>query len=237
MLSKKLWLTAMVAFSLVAPATAFAQDMGGGGEEKKDEPKAEPKADEPKPDEPKKEEPKPAEGAKKSLAFEKPESFKDDKGPRGMMKHLFQLESIEGEQEASVTVIFVGQGADYEKEKDRWVKAFEDKEGKKLGKSAIKEESFESNGVKGKTAEVAGNFAGRPRGKNKDEKAAGEKKWTKVVNVYLEGPDGAWILRLQGGEKTVDKNREDFMKYAKSVKIVDKTGEDPAPKKKSKKEG
>jgi hypothetical protein len=231
LLSKKFWLTAMVAFSLVAPATAFAQDMGGG-EEKKEEPKAEePKPEEPKPEE-KKEEPKPAEGAKKTLAFEKPESFKDDRGPRGMMRHQFHLEAIEGEQEAQVAVIFVGKGADYEKEKNRWVKAFEDKEGKRLEKSAMKEESFESNGVKGKTAEVTGNFAARSRGKNKDEKA--EKKWTKVVNVYLEGPDGAWILRLQGGEKTVDKFREDFMKYAKSVKIVDKTGEDPAPRKKKK---
>ncbi len=236
MLSKKWWLTALVAFSLVAPATAFAQDMGGGGggdEPKKDEPKPEePKKDEPKPEEPKKEEPKPE--GKKTLAFEKPASFGDDKARgSGAQKHHFKLEPVEGEQETAVVVLFVGQ-TDYEKEKDRWVKAFEDKDGKKLEKSALKEESFESNGVKGKVAELTGNFAARPRGKNKDEKP--EKKWTKVVNVFIEGPDGGWILRLSGGEKTVDKFKEDFLKYAKSVKIVEKTGSDEPPPRKKKKE-
>jgi hypothetical protein len=230
-LSKSLWLPALVVFSLAVPATVRAQEMGG--EEKKDEPKPEePKKEEPKPEEPKKEEPK-AEG-KKTLAFEaKPESFKEDKGGRGAMKHAFKLEAVEGEQDAGVVVLSVGQ-TDYEKEKDRWVKAFEDKDGKKLEKSAIKEEAFEANGVKGKVAEVTGNFTARARGKKKgEEQPAPEKKWTKVINIYLEGPDGGWILRLQGGEKTVDKLKEDFMKYAKSVKIVEKTGED-TPKRKKK---
>ena len=74
-------------------------------------------------------------------------------------------------------------------------------------------------------------FAAAVRGKaKKDENAKPEKKWTKVVNVYLEGPDGAWIVRLQGGEKTVDKFKADFMKFVKSVKVV----EGSAPEKKDK---
>lgn len=237
MLSKKLWLPALVAFALVTPATVQAQEMGGG-DEKKDE--GEKKPDEPKKDEPKKDEPKA--DAKKSLGFDAPpaawkESTKG--GGRGFVKHVYKLDAVEGE-DAAVTIGFAGK-TDYDKEKDRWVSRFEDKDGKKLDKSALKEEPFEANGVKGKVAEVAGNFAPPPHHSKKDPKGgdggdakAPEKKWTKVINVYLEGPDGGWIVRLQGGEKTVDKNKDDFMKFVKSVKIVDKK-EDDRPMKKGKK--
>jgi len=232
----KLWLPALFALTISMPAVAHAQmggGMGGADDEKKDEPKKdEPKKDEgeKKPDAPKADEPK--KDSPKTLAFEAPASFKEDKGGRGMQKHLYRLEAVEGEQEAVVAVIYAGTGADYGKEKARWVGQFKDKDGKALPASAVKEDTFETNGLKGKIAEVAGMFAPRQRGKGKggaeggDQKAP-EAKWTKVINVYIEGPDGGWILRLQGGEKTVDKYKDDFMKYAKSAKIVDGKQDEP----------
>jgi hypothetical protein len=62
--------------------------------------------------------------------------------------------------------------------------------------------------------------AGRPPRRQPDEKP--EKKATKAINVFLEGPDGGWIVRIMGGEKTVEKYRDDFMKYVKSVNTADK---------------
>jgi len=258
-LSKKLLLPALVACSLALPSVVRAQEMGGGGmggDEKKDE--GEKKPDEPKkdegdkkPDEPKKDEPKA--DAKKTLAFEAPAGWKEGRGHGKVMKHAFKLEAVEGEPEASVTVLHPGADADYAKEKARWAKPFKDKDGKPLDASAVKEDAFEANGMKGKIAEIAGMLAPRGRhgkggkggkgGEGGDKGEDGEKggdaakpeaKWTRQVNVYLEGPDGAWILRLQGGDKTVEKYRDDFMKYAKSVKIVEGSADEnkPASKKK-----
>ena len=81
------------------------------------------------------------------------------RGRGGAMKGRWKVDSVEGEQETIVSVIFAGDKASYEKEKARWVQGFEGSDGKALTVAAIKETPFEANGIKGHVAEISGNWA------------------------------------------------------------------------------
>ncbi len=92
--------------------------------------------------------------------------------------------------------------------------------------------SVESNGVKIKTVEVAGKMPEAFPKKRKRDEAPEKKANQKLVAAFLEGPDGGWVVRLQGGEKTVDKAREDVMKLVKSARVGDRPVEERKPRKK-----
>lgn len=240
MVLKKIFASSLVALALAfAAPVSLAQDMGGGGDEEK---KPEEKPAETPPAEPKPDAGKPAEPKVKTLAFDKNEKWKEaGAGRRGNFK-AFKVD-VEGE-EAHVHVIHLGAKADWEKELERWAGQFEDKDGKKLEKSALKVDGFDTTGgLKVKQAEASGTamvMPPRQRGKKGEEPKEApkpeKKPGQKLVACYVEGgPDGVWLAKLFGPEKAVDKTREDFTKFVKSAHEAEKAPEAERPKREKKK--
>jgi hypothetical protein len=219
----------------------------GGGDKKDDDkgdaakPDAAKPADPPAtPDAPKPDAPKPAPSLGKKIVLDKIGTWKEGKA-RGNRPAPLEVPAAEGDSEpAHVLVINVMGKGDFDKELARWIKNWTDKDGKALETSAAKTDSFDISGIKAKTAEFSGTApAGRGGGKKKggDDAApppAG-KPGQKVISALLDGPDGAGsiVVRIVGPEKTIDKNKDDFIKYLKSAHLVDKTAADdkPAPPK------
>jgi hypothetical protein len=184
---------------------------------------AEPKKDEPKPEE------KPSDGGdkktKKSVALDTPGEWRAEKakGPK-TLKAAFRLEAADGDKDpAHATLWYFGEKGTVDKSVSVFAKMF--------GTTAdkMKKESLDVGGMKATTCEVAGSFT-EGQGKKKD-KAADPKPGYKLIAAIIEAPDGTWVARLVGPEKTVEKHRETFLKWVKSAHASDRA-EEPEPHKK-----
>lgn len=221
MSQKLLLLSALAALFLALPADLRAQDGKKDDEKKSDGEKKTPEA------------------AKKTLALgEKPAAWKDGKPASGPVKALYKTDAAEGDAEGgTVQVRFLGPKATWDRQLDFYSSRYEDKDGKKLEKSALKQDAFEANGVKVQLVDVAGTFV--PAGKRDDAAKPAKKPGQETIGCLLQGPDGAWAVAIWGQEKSVEKAREDFMKFVKSVKVVEKPadgGDDKPAKPRKKKE-
>jgi hypothetical protein len=227
-LRTKLWLAAGLAAALALPAPARAQE-GDGGDAKKGAAGGEKKKEA---------------DAGKTLGFgERPGGWKDGSRPaRGAVKALWKTDAAEGDADgATVQVRALGTKATWDRQLDFWCSHYEDKDGKKLEKSAVKTESFEAGGIPVKMADVAGTFVSTPQKRDGEDapkpvKKAGER----TIGCFLEGPDGGFAVSIYGPEKSVEKAREAFLGFVKTVKIVEKpagSGGDERPGKREKKPG
>ncbi len=146
-----------------------------------------------------------------TLVFDRP-LFLDDKGATGKVKHLYRLDGVDGDWDASIAVILAGTEHDASLDATRWLLLFKTKTGAAADATHL---ALEDAAVKGAVTTLAGYV---------------EERWTKAVSVSLNGPDGmVWFARLQGGAKTVDKHRDDFMKWVRSVKSTTEGGPGPKP--------
>jgi hypothetical protein len=177
----------------------------------------------------------------KTLAFDKVEGWKVERSG-GMIRAKYEAPAAEGDPEgAEVFVIHVGPKDTFEKELDFWASHAQDKDGKKFDKSAIKQDAFEAGGFKVRTGELSG-IVQKPRKPkksdkdddgDKDEKKPADAPSTfKLLGCYIDGPDGGWVVKLTGRDKSFDKARDDFLKFVKTVHVVDGPAETPKNKRK-----
>jgi hypothetical protein len=187
---------------------------------------------EPKKDEPAKPEEKPSDGGdkkRKSVALEVPGEWRAEKakGPKSL-KAAFRLEAADGDKDpAHATLWYFGEKGSVDKSVSVFAKMFGTTPDK------VKKESLDVGGMKATTCEIAGSFT-EAQGKKKD-KAADPKPGYKLIAAIIEAPDGPWVARLVGPEKTVEKNRETFLKWVKSAHASDRAddADDKPHKKKS----
>ncbi|HZU97855.1 MAG TPA: hypothetical protein VFF73_14230 [Planctomycetota bacterium] len=155
----------------------------------------------------------------KKLVFETPKDWKELPAQSGFMAPTssWEVAKEEGDSEAPQVLYYDlgGQGGDVDSNVDRWVGQFTTKDGEKIAKDKVKRETFESNGLKITTIEVAGTF--KPR------KGDPKKGW-KLVAAYVDGQGkgGPFFVKLLGPEKSVDKAKDAFVKWLKSAKLEEK---------------
>jgi hypothetical protein len=202
--SKKL-AVAVLALSLVTPALALAQDA-----------KPEPAT------------PGVAAVGSKTLGFEKIAAWTER--ARGSLVGHFEAAGVEDAGTAQILVQRSAVKPDFDKELGVWMARWKGDDGRRLDTSAAKVDSFDVNGIAVKTAEFSGSS---PAGKEKGKKERGEPvPGQKTIAALLDAPDGAAVVvKMVGPAKTVDANRESFMKYVKSAHLVDKPADDGKGKK------
>jgi hypothetical protein len=161
----------------------------------------------------------------KKLVFETPKEWKEQTAKTGTFdpKQAWELEKAEGDTEAPTVAVynFGGQGGGLDDNVKRWCGQFKTKDGEDFAPDKAKKDSFESNGLKVTTVEIAGTYQ-RPRMAGGGD----PKKGWKLVAAYVEGTGGPWFIKLQGPEKSVDKAKEAFIKWLKAAKLEDKDKKD-----------
>lgn len=152
-----------------------------------------------------------AAGAKATLAFDAAPADWKARPPEGKPYVCdYDLPAAEGDAEgARVNVLFYPMGfEDYRKKLvQHWTAA----DGTPLEAEDQKFETFEYNDLKVRVFTLEGTHS--PKG-------ADPKPRSKLVTAHVRGPGGQWNVWLIGPAKSVDKHRETYLKWLKTVRLV-----------------
>ena len=155
----------------------------------------------------------------KKLVFETPKEWKEVEVKGGMMapKKQWTVDKAEGDDEAPSIKLshFGGQGGTLDDNVKRWCGQFKTVDGAAFPVDKAKKETFEVGELKVTTIEIAGTFTPSAMTGGGDPK-----KGQKLLAAYIEGKGGPWFVKLQGPEKSVDKNKDAYVKWLKSAKVV-----------------
>ena len=155
----------------------------------------------------------------KKLVFETPKEWKEAEVKGGMMapKHQWTLDKAEGDDDAPSVKLynFGGQGGTLDDNVKRWCSQFKTADGNAFPVDKAKKETFEVGELKITTVEISGTYTPPAMGGGGDPK-----KGQKLVGAFVDGKGGPWFVKLQGPEKSVDKNKDAYVKWLKSAKLV-----------------
>jgi hypothetical protein len=157
----------------------------------------------------------------KKLVFDTPKEWKevDVKGATMAPKKEWSLEKAEGDDEAPSLKLyhFGGSGGTLDENVKRWCSQFKTKDGEAFAVEKAKKETFEVGDLKITTVEIEGTYQ-RPAMMGGGD----PKKDQKLLAAYVDGKGGPWFIKLQGPAKSVDKNKDAFVKWLKSAKLEGK---------------
>lgn len=156
----------------------------------------------------------------KKLVFETPKEWKEAEVKGGMFapKAQWTLEKAEKDDESPTIKLSHfpgGQGGTLDENIKRWCGQFKTKDGEAIPVEKASKESFEVGELKVTMVEVSGTFTPRTM-----TGAGDPKKGQKLIAAYIEGKGGPWFTKLEGPEKSVDKNKDAYVKWLKSAKLV-----------------
>jgi hypothetical protein len=155
----------------------------------------------------------------KKLTFDTPKEWKADTVKGGMMapKHQWTLEKAEGDAEAPLLKVynFGGQGGSVDDNVKRWCGQFKNKDGDAFPVDKAKKESFKVGDLEVTTVEIEGTYTPPAMMGGGDPK-----KDQQLVGAVIEGEGGPWLVKLQGPIKSVDKNKDAFVKWLKTAKLT-----------------
>src|SRR5581483_6516111 len=157
-------------------------------------------------------------GDEKKLAYETPKDWKAIEGKGGMMapKGQWELAKAEGDNEAPTVKLynFGGQGGTIDDNVKRWASQFKTADGEKIDPDKLKRENFAQDGIKVTYVEITGTYSPPAMMGGGDPK-----KGQKLIGAYVEGEGGPWFVKLQGPEKSVDKNKDAYIAWLKTWKL------------------
>jgi len=152
---------------------------------------------------------------KSSLKFTVPPGWIEEERTSSMRIAQYRLPKAEGDTEDGSVVLYYfgqGQGGSTAANIERGVGQMKQAEGGS-SKAIAREESFDLNGLKVTTVDVAGTYVAETTpGSGTFENKPGYRLRAAVV----ETPNGPYFLKLVGPEKTVARWNESFLRFLKS---------------------
>lgn len=152
---------------------------------------------------------------KSSLKFTVPPGWIEEERTSSMRVAQYRLPKVEGDTENGSVVLYYfgqGQGGSTAANIERWVGQMKQADGSS-SKAVAKEASFDVNGLKVTTVDVAGTYVAETTpGSGTFENKPGYRLQAAVV----ETPNGPYFLKLIGPEKTVARWSESFLSFLKS---------------------
>jgi len=152
---------------------------------------------------------------KSSLKFTVPTGWVEEERTSSMRVAQYRLPKVEADTEDASLVLYYfgqGQGGSTAANIERWVGQMKQAEGTSSSEAA-KQESFEINGLKVTTVDVAGTYVA--------ETAPGSgtfnnKPRYRLRAAVVETPNGSYYVKLVGPEKTVARWNDSFLSYIRS---------------------
>jgi|SRR5215216_2769107 len=155
---------------------------------------------------------------KSSLKFTVPPGWIEEERTSSMRVAQYRLTRVEGDTENGSVVLYYfgqGQGGSTAANIERWVGQMK-QAGGGSSKAVAKEESFDVNGLKITTVDVAGTYVAETTpGSGTFENKPGYR----LLAAVVETPNGPYFLKLVGPEKTVARWNESFLSFLKSFEI------------------
>lgn len=155
---------------------------------------------------------------KSSLKFTVPSGWIEEERTSSMRVAQYRLTRVEGDTENGSVVLYYfgqGQGGSTAANIERWVGQMKQADGKS-SKEVAKEESFDVNGLKVTTVDVAGTYVAETSpGSGTFE----NKPSYRLLAAVVETPNGPYFLKLVGPEKTVARWNESFLSFLKSFQF------------------
>ncbi len=139
-----------------------------------------------------------------------PTGWKEEAPTNQMRLAQFKITKADGDPEDAELIIFKGLGGSAQANIDRWKKTF-------AAGDKAKVTEFEAGGGKGQLLDVAGTYQFKARPFDPNGKTE-EKKAYAMVALHWEGPQNVYHFRMTGPAKTVEKNRQIFIEWLKSLK-------------------
>ncbi|RMF70751.1 MAG: hypothetical protein D6744_18990, partial [Planctomycetota bacterium] len=164
----------------------------------------------------------PIEGAAPSklveLEFDLPEGW-TERPPSNMMRRA-QYELPGGDDGSPVELVVYyfgpGEGGSVQANLDRWKGQFTTADGKPLPAEAIREEAFESNGLKMRLLEVHGTFnSAMMPGVGGGAQTAEQR----MIAGIVETPSGPWFIKAVGPDAAIAAQREQITAFLKSARV------------------
>lgn len=152
---------------------------------------------------------------KSSLKFTVPPGWIEEERTSSMRIAQYRLPKAEGDTENGSVVLYYfgqGQGGSTAANIERWVGQMKQADSGS-SKALAKEESFDVNGLKVTTVDVAGTYVAETTpGSGTFENKPGYR----LLAAVVETPNGPYFLKLVGPEKTVARWNESFLGFLKS---------------------
>lgn len=155
---------------------------------------------------------------KASLKFTIPAGWIEEERTSSMRVAQYRLAKANGDAEDASVVLYYfgqGQGGSTAANIERWVSQIKQADGGS-SKETAKEETFDVNGLKVTTVDVAGTYVA--------ETAPGSgsflnKPGFRLRGAVVETPQGSYFVKLVGPEKTVTQWNESFLSYIRSFQL------------------
>ncbi|HJS25016.1 MAG TPA: hypothetical protein VJ751_11730 [Pyrinomonadaceae bacterium] len=155
---------------------------------------------------------------KSSLKFTVPPGWIEEERTSSMRVAQYRLPKAEGDTENGSVVLYYfgqGQGGSTAANIERWVGQMKQADSGS-SKAVAREESFEVNGLKVTTVDVAGTYVAETTpGSGSFENKPGHR----LLAAVVETPNGPYFLKLVGPEKTVARWNESFLGFLKSFEF------------------
>jgi hypothetical protein len=144
------------------------------------------------------------------VSWKAPADFEPVAPTSNMRKAGYRIKPVVGDTEPADLGVFYfgpGQGGSIEENVKRWLKQFEDAEGKE------KRSERTVNGLRHHMIDAEGTYkSGMP-----GEKTTAKKKWA-LIGAIVESPNGNHFFKLVGPKDTVEDARQPFMEMLDSIK-------------------
>jgi len=156
---------------------------------------------------------------KGTLKFKVPAGWIDEQRSSSMRVAQYRLPKLDtGDSEDASAVLYYfgqGQGGSATANVERWIGQMQQPDGS-ASKDKAKQESFETNGLKVTTIDLAGTYTA--------ETAPGSgqffnKPGFRLRAAVVETPAGSYYVKLVGPEKTVTQWNESFLSYLRSFEF------------------
>jgi hypothetical protein len=155
---------------------------------------------------------------KSSLKFTVPAGWIEEERTSNMRIAQYRLPKAQPDTEDASVVLYYfgqGQGGSASANVERWVSQMKPAD-KSSANATAKQESFEVNGLKVTTVDVAGTYTA--------ETAPGSGTFYnnpgwRLRAAVVETPNGSYYVKLVGPEKTVAQWNESFLRYVRSFEF------------------
>ena len=153
------------------------------------------------------------------LKYDVPADWVSVKPDTPIRKAQWSLPRAEGDAEDGVVIKFYfggGQGGGVTGNINRWKNMFSTEDGKPLPADAVKQESFEANGLNVTLVDLSGRYTESSMGPNAPP--ATPKSNHRMMAAMIETPDGSWFFRCTGPAATMAKYESGIRGFLKSVR-------------------
>ncbi|MCG3128713.1 MAG: hypothetical protein CHACPFDD_03604 [Phycisphaerae bacterium] len=149
-------------------------------------------------------------GSPSVLKFDPPAEWRSVPPPSAMRKAQYVLPRVEGDELDGELIVYYfgpGEGGGVRDNLERWKGMFHGPDGKRVADDAVREESFEANGLKVTWLDISGQYAPAPMAGGADTTPRDK---FRMLAAVVETSGGPWFFKAIGPQATLEKHRTGF---------------------------